>query len=484
MAGDVQLGGRAARGAFFVAFSTYANILVTLVSVPILARLLPPDDFGVVAMGLVLISFLNRLRSVGLQQALMHRQEDVPQAAATHLTMQTGLSLLVLALATGTWPLWSRLYGDVTAAVVVALAAADLLEGWGSTYRVLLDKELLFRRTALVEAGSAVVGSGVAIAGALLGWGVWSLVLREGGRQVCSAVGYWLLSPFRPRFALDLDLARWFLRYGPFWYLFLASLSTLLLLQFDDFVVGTLTGMAALGFYGRAYDISTIPTGAFTHVISRVAFPTYAKLQGQRERLSQTYALVLGIIARLAIPAAFLIVVAAEETVTVFLGPSWLPASFLLQLLVVYALLRPAFDDAGALLSAIGKPQLAATVLNIQAVSMLVLTPPMVYFFKAVGAALAVDVMMLIGVVLMFYHVNRLVDVPWRETLLPPVLAGVVGAGVARWALGQWPVENVVASLGAKLVLMGTIYLGLTWAMEGWRLWRQGRYLLEALRQG
>lgn len=477
---SARLGTRAVQGALLVGLSTYANMLASLISTVVLARILLPDDFGIVGLGMVIVSLIGRLRELGFQYALMHRQDDVEKAAATHLTLQTGLSLLVFAVSLIAFPVVESVYGHLTAMVVVALALAGVVEGWGSTPRVLLDKDLRFPRVALVEATGAVVAAAAGIGAAILGMGVWSLVLREGARTVYFSVGYWIACPRRPRFGFDRSLAGWFLGYGPYWYWFLASIATLVLLQADDFAVGTMVGVAALGYYGRAYELATVPTGAITHVISRITMPAYAKLQDDRGRLSRAYSFALSIILRLALPVCLLLALAAEELIIVILGDHWGPTTLLLQLLMGYALLRPLLDDAGALYVAIGRPGTVASVNNLQAGLMLVILVPLTYFYAAEGAALAVDMVMAVGVIVAFYFLRRYVDIPYRQTFLAP-LVGALAAAVATGLVSrQLSGQGMLIRLGVKAASVGVPYLLVLGVAEGKQLLSYAQYLWSA----
>jgi O-antigen/teichoic acid export membrane protein len=275
---------------------------------------------------------------------------------------------------------------------------------------------------------------------------------------VIGFAGYWAMSPVRFRVRLDREMARWFLRFGG--YLWVSGIATYVVLEFDDFLVGTIAGALALGFYNRGYRFATLPTDVIGHVVSRVAFPLYAKLQGDRERLSRAARLILRALAVTSLPASVLLVLVAPQFVEVLLGEAWRPMVPLLQLLVVYSTLRPLLDTTGELFVAVGSPRTPGLIQAAQAVLLAATCPFAVKFHGAAGAAVAVGAVMVVGIVLAYAKVRRWIDVRYREVFGAPALAALVAALATLFAARALDTGNPVLDLGSRCaVFIGAFLL-------------------------
>lgn len=234
------------KGSFFSIGSAVITIVSGFVRTVILARLLLPEHFGAVA-----------------------------------LAMFLGFLTLLLAL------LLRRLYPSQPQMVsaLVALSCVEIVKAVNSTPDILLRKELAFRYLAILDVSSSLAMTVVAPAMAWAGFGFWSLVGEQAVSVVVRTAGLWVIRrpwPFSLHF--DKDIARWYFRFGPF--VFLSSSFTFLLDQFDDFWTGTALGATALGFYSRAYEFARYPRRVIGTPITRVFFPTYAKLQHDSSTIS------------------------------------------------------------------------------------------------------------------------------------------------------------------------------------------------------
>src|SRR5439155_19243332 len=214
---------------------------------------------------------------------------------------------------------------------------------------------------------------------------------------------------------------RWLLRFGLA--LTFGALATIVLLNGDNFMAGTFVGVAALGYYERAYKVAQWPTGLVTHVVSRAALPTYAKLQDDKPRLSKAFNLTLWVITSIATPLALALFVSAPDFILLIFGPQWSPSGTLLRFLVGYSVLRPLLDDTGALLTATGRPQRVTQLLVTQAALLVLFALPLTLAYGVTGTAVGVGITFLIGVLLAYVFVSEVVTLDWRLAFLPPLLS-------------------------------------------------------------
>ncbi|MGQ9516862.1 MAG: lipopolysaccharide biosynthesis protein [Anaerolineae bacterium] len=460
----MSLGQRAVRGTAIVLASSYTNMAVGFVTTVLLTRLLAPDDFGLLAMATFFFSLLDLRGKLGLDFAFVHRQPTTDELVATHLALQCALSLGSLALVLAVSPfLVLAGYSPRLPWVLAVLAGIGLVEAVGTTPRLVLEKELAFARSTVIITGSLTAANVLAVFLAWRGAGLVSLLVQSGANVLFSTIGLWLMSRLRLRKAFRRELAGWMLRFGLA--VAVGSIAAVVLLQYDYFLVGTFVSATALGYYERAYKIAVWPTGLVTHVVSRTAFPTYAKVQDDRGRLSQAFNMTLWLITMVALPIAMAMFVTAPDFVRVLFGERWLPSAQLLRLLVAVAMLRPLLDDTGALFNAVGQPRRISTVLAVQAVTLVLLGTPMTWRWGAMGTAVAVGIAFLAGIILDYWYVRQVVDLSPRQAFGVPALG--LAAGLLLW----WGSRHSLNTAGwppfARLLCEGGISLTAFYGVVG-----------------
>jgi len=467
----MSLARKAAGAAVWVGVTQYIGQMVGFLANIALMRLIAPEAFGVLSMAVVLVSFGRKMIGFGFNYALIHRQEDVPNAVGAHLTLNLVSAMLIFGAAVAATPLVGHFYGRLTALVVIGVALEAAFEYAGFTPRLLLEKQVEFRELMLLNLGVTIGVNVVAVLLALLWPNVWVLLIRLALSQAATTVGYWLLNRHPPIAAPSRSMLRWFFQYGgPLW---VSGIATFAIFQWDNFLVGSMIDKVALGYYDRAYQLAVLPTTMVTGIIARVAFPLYSQLQNDRERLSEAFATVLRLIVLLSAPLAIGLAYCAPEFVSVIFGATWAPMANLVRLLLLYQVMRPMFDDVGELFAAVGQPRLISRIQLWQTAVMALLTPAAVYFWKAEGAAVAVGVVMLVGVALAYRNLRAHVTVNvWRVIVLPIGLC-LAAAGPAEWALRQLPPAGDLGRLFEKIGLFAAATLLLVGATQGRQLWRE-----------
>ena len=248
------------KGSFFSIGSSIVTMVLGFVRSVILARLLLPEHFGVVALAMFFLSITNQITGFGFKKALIHRSTDIQEAASTHFVLRVSLVVLMVLLTLLLTPLLSRLYPSQPQMVraLVALAFVEIVKAVNATPDALFRKELEFKYLAILDVASSLAMTIVAPAMALAGLGFWSLVGEQAIGVLARAIGLWgRRRPWQFSLKLDKEIARWYFCFGSF--IFLSSNLTFLLDRFDDFWTGfnplfsqnTLKNMT----FGRGYWI-------------------------------------------------------------------------------------------------------------------------------------------------------------------------------------------------------------------------------------
>jgi lipopolysaccharide exporter len=473
---------RAIRSTAWVAAGTYLKAPLNLLANIILMRLIAPEHFGVLAMAMFFLTLGRKAVGFGFNHALVHRQTDLDRVAPTHLALYTSTGLLVFLLALIFKPIVATHYGPGAATAMLLLALFGVAEYAGETPRILMEKDLRFPSLVKLDVANVFLSNLIAVIAALFGAGLWALIAKQIAAWLIQTAGAWRLCPPMPGRRPSLETAKWFFRFGkPMW---LAGIATFISLRFDDFLVGSIVSAESLGYYARAYALATFPTVMVTHIVGRVAFPVYAKYQHDRERLSEAFSRVLRLIVTVTAPMGVGLAVVAPELIPWVFGRTWAPMVPLIRLLLVYACLRPIYDDCGELFTAVGRPEVSSKILILQAVIVLVLCPPMAWLYGASGAAVAVGISMLIGVVRAYQMVPRYVNFQYWSIFAPASAACAAATAVTYAAASAAAPAGTVGILFFKGGVFAAVYALVLVLADGKNLLRDFQRIRRASPEG
>jgi O-antigen/teichoic acid export membrane protein len=477
------------RGGVFVAASSYFNILFGFLANLLLTRLLAPEAFGTFSLAMFFFSLLNLRPKVGIGQAFAQRASTTGELIGTHLALDVAAGLGSVALAVAAAPVLLALgYARPVVWVTLALAAVGVSNSVMGTAWVLLDKELRFGRVSLVTSLAFPLSYIPGFALALRGGGYWSLVAQNATYAVLLLVGLWwacrrtMPQVWQTRWRFNKVIAREFLRFGAV--VGLGTIAAMLTLQFDNFLVGSFSGVDTLGFYDRAYRIAQWPTLLVGNVLARTAFYAYAKLQDDVDRLTKTFTMSLWLITTLALPLALAIFTSAPDLVRLLYGDRWLPSALFVRFLVVYSLLRPLLDNAGLLFVAVNKPARKTIVSAIQAGTLMIAATPLTLGYGAVGTCVGVGIAFVAGLALTYRYVRATVDLALLDALAVPVVAAVLS--MAAYLLLTRTVDLNVLPLAvrvlAKAGFAAAAFFAVMLALQPRRLVERSGYVWRLLR--
>lgn len=356
------------------------------ISTIILARLLVPSDFGLVAMGMSIVAILELLSAFSFDMALIQNQSADKHHYDTAWTFNvlfgiaSALVLIALAEPAAVFYAEPRLHAMMY--VLACIAAAAGFENIGI---VAFRKELNFKKEFQFLLGKKIAAFAVTIPLALILRNYWALVVGIlVGKLAGVALSYYV-HPFRPRFSLAawqqlVHFSKWLL---------INNILIFLNYRSVDLVIGKLAGSRALGLYTLADEISNLPTTEIVAPINRAIFPGYSKMANEIPRLREGFLKVLGMIALIALPAAMGLAATAELIVPVVLGDKWLSAIPIVQILAFFGAITALQSNSGYIFLALGKPRILTALLTV----LVTLRMPVLVFLTwkagAVGAAWA-----------------------------------------------------------------------------------------------
>jgi O-antigen/teichoic acid export membrane protein len=482
-----DIASQTAWGSLYAMAGTGVTITLGFVRSVLLARLLLPEHFGVVALALFFVSLSTRLTALGLDRALLHRQVTEGPVHQTYLTLKllvtAATTLLVILLA----PVAGRFHPEqeLFASVLIALGLVAFVSSINQTQEVLLENTLDFKSLALINVTSSMAMTVVSPWLAWRGWGVWSLVAEAGSGVLARAVLVW--GPLRvtpPSVGFDPAVARWFWQYGrASW--FNANLG-FLVERFGDFWVGIALGQRPLGYYTRAREFAHYPRRLVGTPLVTVLAPVFARLQHERLDLSRAYFRLTGLLVRAGFLAGGLALLLAPEFVFRILGPTWAPMVRTFQLMLVYMLLDPVLMAAGYLLLAVGAPAKLARVRMGQLAFFVPAAVLGAHWGGIEGVALATGGMLLVGLFLLHGMLREHVDYSFTRLFRWPALAAVLGLLGAALLVGVDGLDHPqpLAVAGGKAAIFGVIFGSILLGFERRETAAMVRVFWSSLRRG
>jgi len=452
---------KAGSGLFWKAAQHAGEKAIFLIRLLVLARLLAPEDFGLLAISITAVGFLSRITDFGLIPALVQRPkiEDRYYHTAWTLGIIRAFGIAVLVFLTS--PLIAQLFNEPRSTLIIqALAILPVLEASASIKLAELVRNLSFRSIALVRLPGAVANTIVAVVLAP-SFGVWALVAGTLAGPFTVLIVSYFIAPYGPRFSMNREVTRVLIQFGR--WIFATSLLALAGNFALRLVIARQLGTAELGLYYLAASLAFLPYEVASQVVGEVTFSLYARIQANLNKVARTFKALLAAMFAVMAPSCLLLIVLAPALIETILGENWDGTLSVIQILAIACL----FDLLGAVntptLRGLGVPSKVTLVEGIQTVCLVSLTWIFTEHWGVEGAALAWLPAILISQSIGCRIVSRLLPRPfaglWRPLLVitgVSILAALLAAGVYTIIPGF---SGLVLGICIALVTTGSILL-------------------------
>ncbi|MBA7617844.1 Teichuronic acid biosynthesis protein TuaB [subsurface metagenome] len=325
------------QGVGWSGISQIARLLIQFGITAILARLLTPNDFGLLAMVVVFTNFVMIFRDFGLTAALIQRKEIIEE----HLSSCFWINILVGFLLTLVFvvlaPFISRFYSKVGLnRIIMILASTFFISSFGIVQGALFTKKMNFKPLAIIEISAVTISGAIAIVLAFSGFGVWSLVWQQIVSNLVRVFFLWIFSSWKPKFVFRWYRAKELLGFG-------LNLTGFNFVNYfnrnlDNLLIGRFLGSAPLGFYNLAYRLLLFPLNNISSVIGIVMFPGLSMIQDDKNKVCYIYIKATRYIAVITFPLMMGILVVAPQFIIVIFGLQWERSIFLVQILALVGL--------------------------------------------------------------------------------------------------------------------------------------------------
>ena len=460
------LTGRAVRSVALTTLSFGSSKLLVFVSTVVLARLLTPKDFGIVAAASAVILYFDVVLDLGVGAALIYEQQrgsvDREHNAFTLNLIITSVLTVVGLLATPALAAFFSLQSEEN--VFRALFLYLFIRGLGQIQNSMLQRDLRFGRRAAFEIARGVTRAGVSIGMAVAGFGVWSLVGGLLAGELVGTVMLWVLAGYRPRLMLRRGIVKAIMAFG---LAFIAlKISDAIALDSDYLIIGHSLGPTQLGYYTIAYRLPELALTSLYWIFSTVAFPLYSQARARGMDVSGSVQLrALRLITIFSFPAGVLLALLSRDVIYVLFSAKWAPAITPMALLSILTAVASIGFASGDLFPAMGRPG-TLLIVNTPLTILLVVVFIIVVPYGIVAIAVAHIVMSLVAQTARLALVTKVFSTSMLEQLraMWPGTCAVLGvlllAGPIRLLMPHGTLSLILLTTAGIVGAAGGLWLG------------------------
>lgn len=479
-----SIGTRTVRSGAYAMGAEAIEFVLRLGSIFILARMLTPEHFGLIAMVTAITSIAERFKDLGLSIATI-QQPEISHAQVSALFWVNAAVGLVLMLLIGglSWPIAGFFDEERLVPVTMVIATTFFFGGIVVQHQALLRRQMLYGRIALIQICSSAASVVVAVAMAWADHGYWALVGREVSRALFLAIGTWWSMPFvpgRPKRGARIGSM---LKIGGDVTGF--NLVNFLTQNLDQIVIGKIAGATALGFYRQGVTLVLAPFTQLTGPVNAVSESALSRLQNDPVAFRRSYRKILAALSMATMPMAAFLAVFSEPVVAAALGDNWMAAAEFVWILAVASFIRPSMSTIGAVMISRGLSRRYLVLWGIAPCSLLVVLILVGSQWGATGVAYAhlfYSYLFLLPSLAIGLKGSPISPRDFLASTWRPAAAAIVMAGTLALLQATFPdPEHPFIALSWAIPLGAALYLGVLWALPGGR--QELTELLERVRR-
>ena len=457
----VDIEKKSAKGGLMVFGAQFTKLFIQIASNVVLARLLSPSDFGLIAMVMAVTTFIVLFKDIGLSQATIQQKDITHEQINTLFWVNVFFSFVVMLITWLITPYVADFYDDERLIDITLVFALGLIfSGLSVQHQALLRRQMKFKALSIIDVSSMGLGVLAAIIFAFIGFGYWALVVLSLTTALVTLIGVWLAcswKPSKPKFNLEavpmLKFGGYMAGYG-FVNYFARNL--------DNILIGWKHGAESLGNYSRAYSLLLLPIGQITAPLSAVAVPALSRLRAYDERYCNFYYKIIKVIAYLTMPLIVFMCVFSQEIVFIVLGEQWGFAANLFMYLSFAAFWQPIASSTGWIYVSLNKPK------NMLCWGLFSTTIMSLFFivglpYGAEGVAISYSISMWLLIIPLFLYAFKNTPLQMNsliETIKYPLVLSLIMGGVSYFSK-----QLVLETSSFFIILVGVVACVFTWVL-------------------
>lgn len=319
-------------GVFWSLIERFGTQGVQFLVMLVMARLLSPNDYGVVGLLVVFVSIAQAFVDGGFSQALIRKKDRTEIDNSTVFYFNIVVSVVIYLIFYLFAPYVSVFYNMPTLTPFMrVICLSIIINAFGVVQRALFNANIDFKAQAKASLIAIVISGAIGISLALRGFGPWALVWQQLSNLIVNTLFLWIYSEWRPLLAYSWKSFNELFSFGS--KLLATSLLNAIYNNIQTIVIGKLYSAKSLGLYSRAAHFADLPSQQFTSVFMRVTFPVLCKVQDDMERLTSVYRRMLRVSAYIVFPLLIGMAAVAHPMIEVFIGKQWIECAYMLQII-------------------------------------------------------------------------------------------------------------------------------------------------------
>lgn len=433
----------------------------------VLARILLPEQFGLIAMLTIFFAIAQSLMDSGFGSALIQKKDAsyLDECSVFYFNIFLGfISCIAIYLVA---PLIADFYNQPSLELLAKFLSLNLIiNSFALVQFTLLSKRLDFKSNAKISLVTTLISGCIGIYLALDGWGVWALAIQQVVSNICRTVLLWLVSSWRPAMIFSFTSIKQMFGYGS--KMLLAGLLDTVFNNLYLIVIGRLFSPASLGYYTRAESLSSMISMNFTQIISRVMFPVFSSIQGDSKRMKRGVRKSIIISTYIIFPTMIGLASISEPLVLILFTEKWLPSVPYLQLLCLAGMLLPLQAFNLSVIKSSGRSDLYL-LLEVLKKIMVVITIAITWRWGVIGIIYGRVVLSVLSYILNSYFTRYLINYP-IEDQLKDIIPALLLALIMGFVLYYMPVAilpaNVLLVLVLKIIIGVIAYILLSYLFK------------------
>lgn len=472
---------RSVRGGAVTIVAQASKFVIKLGSTAVLARLLVPEDYGLIGMATVIIGFVEYFKDLGLSAATIQQDKINHQQVSTLFWINVAVGFLVALAVALLAPVVALIYQEPRLrGITLCLAINFFFSGLTVQHQALLQRQMDFASLAKIEIIALISGIVGSIVAAYYGAGYWSLVILQLVTVVSNLLGVWFFCRWRPALpSRDADIGS-MLNFG-------RDLTGFNIINYfsrnlDNFLIGRVWGAQELGLYAKAYQLVLLPINQINVPVNRVALPALSRLQNDPVRFQKYYERALLAITFLGMPLVMFLCVCADQVILLLLGKQWLNAIPIFQFLIPAAFIGTFNLATGWVYQSLNKNDrqlrwgIVSSIINV-----IIFLVAIRWGALGVAAAYGLSrIMIVVPAIAYCYQGTWLKLTDFVSTIFLPTI-GSIGASICVFILQRLWLSSLELNTFVGLTLEGLFYL-LFYSLI-WVLIPQGRQRYREIRQ-
>ncbi|WP_242928860.1 lipopolysaccharide biosynthesis protein [Pontibacter vulgaris] len=417
---NASLKDKAAQGVYWTSLQLVVNKFLSFGIKLVLAKVLYPDQFGLVGMAAVSISFITIFNDLGIGSALVQRKEDNIRDEHYHTAFWTGIVwsiVIYLFIYFIAAPFLAAFYKEpLLNKIIPVLSIGVLSSPVNMIHKIFLTKQMNFKKLAFIDNVSNILSGVLALTLAYSGAGVWSLVFNSVASFVIAMPLFFKATYWTPKFLWNKQAFKEIFGFGV--YTTGTQVMNILMQNIDYLLIGKLVSAAALGKYTLAFVLTDTFRYQITGMINKVMFPIYSKKQNNHEVVKNMYFKVVKYNSLCVFPFMIFFIVLAEPIVLNFFGEKWLGSIEPLRILALSVMIHGLVNSHAILFRSLGKPRFEMKVQLIKALAYIPIIALGIYWYGVVGAAWAYVITKILEVIIAQYSLKQLLNITFLDIVL------------------------------------------------------------------